>query len=279
MKIDLHTHTHFSHGQNSPAEMFESALEKGVSVLGFSEHSPRPEKFSYGAKYDYQEKLKEKFTDYLREVSLLKNKDPQTKVLLGIEQDFFPGFENWIADFFSQYQFDYSIGSVHFLGQWGYDVSLDQEKWAEFSQAEIFSKYREYFSIIEKMVDSRLFNIAAHLDLVKIFSIKEWKKWIQEKEAKEIVAHILEKIKENHMALEISSAGLRKPCQETYPGPEIFGLASEIGVDITLASDAHRAEEVTDSFSQLIKLAKKFNYQNQVYFDKGKVFREPISYS
>ena len=259
--------------------MLKSALEKKVKVLGFSEHSPRPKDFSYGEKYDYQEKLVKKFPDYQKEVLSLQekyNESNEIQVLFGIEQDFFPGYEKWISDFFSSYNFDYKIGSVHFLGNWGFDVSLDIAKWEAFSAQEKHKKYEEYFSLVNKMIDSGLFDVAAHLDLIKIFTADEFNKWKKGSEAKAIFENTLQKTKEKGMSLEISSAGLRKPCREIYPCKEILEIASEMKIPISFASDAHVALDVACDFDLLHEYASNFGYKEQAYFKKGEMILEGI---
>ena len=69
INADLHLHTLYSHGQNSPFEMHASAARKGLSLIGFSEHSPRPAGYDYT--HEYRERLTAHFPDYIREVSAL----------------------------------------------------------------------------------------------------------------------------------------------------------------------------------------------------------------
>jgi len=274
MQIDLHTHTYFSHGESSPRENVLSAIKNKVDILGFTEHSPRPEQFSYHKDYDYQEKIQSSFPKYVEEVFSLKKeyeKSQKIKILLGIEQDFFPGHEEWIRDFLSQYSFDYRIGSVHFIGTWGFDIATDLDKWNAFSREETFEKYEEYFSSVKKMAASRIFHIAAHLDLVKIFTVETFREWRKTREAQMIFTEILKAIKENGMALEISSAGYRKPCKELYPCLEILEIASELQVPIVFSSDAHSASDITDRFTDLKKTALKLGFKKQAYFEAGKM--------
>ena len=48
---DLHNHTCYSHARDSVRDMYQSAVNKGLSIFGFSEHSPRPERFTYTHEY------------------------------------------------------------------------------------------------------------------------------------------------------------------------------------------------------------------------------------
>lgn len=68
--VDLHIHTKYSHGSDTPAQMYAAALDKGLTVLGFSEHSPRPQGFDY--LHEYRDQLTRHLPDYAREVLALK---------------------------------------------------------------------------------------------------------------------------------------------------------------------------------------------------------------
>ncbi|MDE7065343.1 MAG: histidinol-phosphatase, partial [Desulfovibrionaceae bacterium] len=76
------------------------------------------------------------------------------------------------------------------------------------------------------------------------------------------------------MAMEISSAGLRKACREIYPGPVIMGLAADLGVPVTFGSDAHNVDDVAYGFDQLAAYARSFGYDKSVWFRKGERFEQ-----
>ena len=135
--VDLHTHTKYSHGANTPAEMYASALDKGLTLLGFSEHSPRPLGFDY--LHEYREQLTRHLPDYAREVLALKAAPREgghgpCRVLFGMEMDWLDGQEDYTRAACTAYDFDYLLGSVHFLGRWGFDDGA--EPWKNASQEE-----------------------------------------------------------------------------------------------------------------------------------------------
>ncbi len=268
---DLHTHTLYSHGQDTPAAMWESAQKKGITLLGFTEHSPRPTNYTYSN--EYREKLSKYFPQYVAEVTQLKEQFPG-QVLLGIEMDWMEKEVAFIKDALASYEFDYVIGSVHFLETWGYDdLSSD---WMSLKKNHCHEHYNHYFKTLRRMAESGLFNIAAHLDLIKIFSIDTFQEWIKERDSLILVAEALQAMMLNGMALEVSSAGLRKMCKEIYPGPHIMALAKELHVPISFASDAHNVRDVAADFDQLEAYARSFGYEHSVYFCKNVMHKLPF---
>ncbi|MEI3478323.1 MAG: hypothetical protein V8Q84_03525 [Bilophila sp.] len=89
-------------------------------------------------------------------------------------------------------------------------------------------------------------------------------------ESLELVAEALKALRDNGVAMEISSAGLRKPCKEIYPGPEIMGLAADIGVKISFGSDAHCANTPAYGFDQLEAYARSYGFRSNVVFENRK---------
>ena len=272
IKADLHNHTCYSHGCNTPAEMYGSACSKGLSLIGFSEHSPRPEGYNYT--HEYRKKLAAYLPDYVAEVSALKNNSGSCKVLLGLEMDWLAGQEAFIAQSIKAHDYDYIIGSVHFLDHWGFDDGA--EPWQNISQETCENRYRAYFHAWQDMLASGFFQIAAHPDLIKIHSCGNFRVWLQKPEAIELIAQCLHTLKASGMAMEISSAGVRKPCAEIYPAREIMELARQTGVEISMASDAHCVRDVGADFERLADYARSYGFGRQAIFDHGAVSYMPF---
>ena len=265
--VDLHTHTKYSHGANTPAEMYASALDKGLTLLGFSEHSPRPLGFDY--LHEYREQLTRRLPDYAREVLALKAAPREgghgpCRVLFGMEMDWLEGQQDYTRAACTAYDFDYLLGSVHFLGRWGFDDGA--EPWKNASQEECENRYAAYFTAWEAMIRSGLFNIAAHPDLIKIFSVEQFHIWLAKAESTAQIRRCLTALRDAGMAMEISSAGLRKACREIYPAPPVMRLAAELGVNISFGSDAHATADVAFGFDQLAAYARSFGYAQSVIF-------------
>ncbi len=264
---DLHNHTLYSHGLDTPKVMWESAKAKGIELFGFTEHSPRPQNYTYTN--EYREKLTKYFPQYVKEVQELKIAHPD-QVLLGIEMDWMEKEQDFIKTALAAYDFDYNIGSVHFLENWGYDDNPNG--WQSVRTTERFEHYSNYFKTVAEMAKSGLFNIVGHLDLIKIYSIETFNEWVKDKNSQNLIAEALDEVKKADMAMEISSAGLRKLCKEIYPGPIIMGLAKDLNVPISFGSDAHNKNDVAADFDKLEQYAKSYGYTHSVWFNKGSMF-------
>jgi histidinol-phosphatase (PHP family) len=192
------------------------------------------------------------------------------RILVGVEFDFFPGHEARIAVECREYGFDYALGAVHFLSEWGFDFAATD--WQGMSQRGLFELYERYFEIVAQMAASGLFQIAAHLDLVKIFSKDAFAAWVAAGRggcADRLFERCLEAMADFNMALEVSTAGLRKPCREIYPCPRVMELASKKGIPVALASDSHTVGQVGYAFDQLFAYLRAFGYDSSVYFQQG----------
>jgi histidinol-phosphatase (PHP family) len=253
---DLHTHTRCSHGHSTVREMFAAGRERGIELHGFSEHSPRPEGYDYPREYRTQ--LLREYPDYVREVLELKEQYPG-QVLLGMETDWMEAETGFIRHAIRAYDFDYLIGSVHFLGTWGFDFAAGD--WEHLAFDRRAAHYESYFHALARMAASRLFHIAAHPDLIKIFSIATFRQWLTRHDGLDLVRESLVAVRDAGMSMEISSAGLRKPCGEIYPGPEIMRLAADLRVPVVFGSDAHQAADMGFAFDELARYAASFGIE------------------
>ena len=267
IKADLHTHTRYSHGADSPKDMYAAAVAAGLEIIGFSEHSPRPEGFTY--RREYRDQLKAHLPDYFREVRALReNARPgEPRALLAMEMDWLDGEEDFIRNACQAEDFDYLIGSVHFLGHWGFDDG--DEPWRDAGEEQCAAWYEEYFTAWEAMLASGLFQIAAHPDLIKIYSSDRFHAWLARPESRARVRRALTALADTGMAMEVSSAGLRKACREIYPAPPIMELAAGLGIPVTFASDAHSVRDVARDFDRLADYARRFGYTRQALFERG----------
>ena len=256
--VDLHVHTCHSHGRASVEAMYLAAKDKGLRIFAFTEHSPRPEGYRYPA--DYQEKLISRFDQYVAEVRAVgaRGKEEGVTVLLGVEVDYIRGEEAFAEQVCRGHPFDCILGGLHFQGTWGFDAAAGD--WALLSREERFKVYARYYDDLASMCATGLFHIAAHPDLVKIFSVDDFNAWLERDAALAGVTKALRAIKDNGMIMELSSAGLRKPCKEIYPGPKIMALAAAMQVPISFASDAHCTDTPGYGFAELARYAASFGY-------------------
>jgi histidinol-phosphatase (PHP family) len=251
MRVDLHNHTTLcNHAEGTMEEYIQKAIDIGVDIYGFSEHAPM-KNFEDG----YRLKLEDK-EFYENNVKYLKEKySKDIEILLGYEVDFING--DYLLDEILNSNVDYLIGSVHYLGNWGFD---NPEFISEYKNKDIDKIWEEYFTTINSMAKTGKFDIIGHLDLIKVF------KYLPKKDIKLIASDSLKSIKKSSMVIELNPAGLRKPIKEQYPSKDLLELAYELDIPITFGSDAHSVAQVGFGYEDVVSLAKKVGYTKCISF-------------
>ena len=155
---------------------------------------------------------------------------------------------------------DYLIGSCHFLGNWAFD---HPDNISEFANRDINEVYTGYYEIILDLIRSGLFNIVGHFDLVKKFGHRAGI------DLNKIIEGLASAVAANkNMAVEINTAGLRKPVSEMYPSDGIIEILYNKNAPLTLGSDAHQPREVGYSFGYALEKIKKAGYRRISGFSK-----------
>jgi histidinol-phosphatase (PHP family) len=188
--------------------------------------------------------------DYVREIQQIKAQFPGF-VLLGIEADYRPQTVADIRLMLANHPFDYVIGSVHHLGDWGLD---NPEEIEGYGYRDIDDVWVKYLELVGDAAESGLFTIIGHLDLVKKFGFRPARALDAE------LDRLVNRISRTGVLIEINTAGLHRPVQEAYPSLDILRRLREAGVSITFGSDAHRPAEVGRNFEHAARLARAAGY-------------------
>ncbi|HUN79377.1 MAG TPA: histidinol-phosphatase [Solirubrobacteraceae bacterium] len=274
MLSDYHLHlrpdelgaTPEKHFTQANVERFrEAAEERGIEELGVSEHVYRfRDALNVWRHPLWQEFARDDLEAYCAFVR------EQTDLRLGIEADFVPGTEDRMANLLEAHDFDYVVGSVHFLR----DEALDMESWGIWksgrSAHEIWGRY---FQTLAEAARSGLFDILAHPDLVKIWGADRPR---PEGDLRRYYEPAIEAIAESGIAVEVSTAGLRKPAQEIYPAPAFLQMCVEVGAPIALSSDAHRPEDVGADYDRALELLDGLGIGELCVFERRRRRLEPI---
>jgi histidinol-phosphatase (PHP family) len=178
------------------------------------------------------------------------------EILLGYEVDYLPGH---MDERILKADIDYLIGSVHFIDKWSFDNPEFIGEWKERSIDEI---WQAYFEATEAMAKTGLFDIAGHLDLIKVF------KFMPQKDIRLLAQKSLKAIKKQNMVLEINTAGLRKPIVEIYPSRTLLEEAYALDIPITFSSDAHTVDQVGFKYEKAAAIAREVGYTKAVTFRK-----------
>jgi histidinol-phosphatase (PHP family) len=183
----------------------------------------------------------------LDEIDRLREKNPDIKIRAGIELDNDPvhsaAGRKWIERNWDE--LDFVLGSVHFLEQPDQMFDTVPAGAAQFEGHKIDIVYSNYFRRVREIAATGLIDCLAHLDLIKIHGHRP------DAEIGSIVNKTLDFIKSRDLAIELSTAGWRKPVNELYPSDEIVQLAVEKGIQFTTASDAHSHVQLAENFDRL----------------------------
>jgi len=244
---DYHLHTILcKHAKGAIVDYRKAARTQNIPEICFSDHCPNPDGYDPAHRMEMK-----KFETYRDMVSRLQDGETPT-VLFGIEADYYEGCEVFLREWLPAQQFDYVIGSVHYIEDWGFDNPSQRHVW---DSVDVNETWRKYFELVGRLADSGLFDAVGHLDLPKKFGFRP-----NDKELKEMAAPVLDRIAKTGMGMELNTSGLRRPVGEIYPSPLIVSMAREREIPICFGSDAHASEEIGAGFGLALNLAKEAGY-------------------
>jgi histidinol-phosphatase (PHP family) len=190
-------------------------------------------------------------------------------VVLGLEVDYYPGRMDRVAALLDGYPFDVLLGSVHWLGAWGFDNWDDAAFGAEWSARAVESVWDDYTRALEELAASGACDVLAHPDLCKVTGRVPTG-------PEEFYDRMAEAAASSGMAAEVSSAGWRKPVGEAYPAPPLLARFKARGVAVTTASDAHGLIHVADAADRLRALLAAAGYTELAAFRDRKPTAVPV---
>jgi histidinol-phosphatase (PHP family) len=281
MLTDYHLHlrsddldaTAAEHFTQANAERYRRvASERGIAELGVSEHVYRFEQALEVWRHPFW--LLNAHDDLDAYCAFVHE---QTDLRLGIEADFVPGREDRMANLLEARDFDYVVGAVHFVDEEAVDMddhSVWEQRHAHPRSAEEI--WRRYFQTLGEAARSGLFDVLAHPDLVKVWGRERPR---PEGDLRHYYELAMEGIAESQIAVEVSTAGLRKRVGELYPAPEFLQMCVEAGARVALSSDAHRPQDVGADYEQALELLERSGVGELCVFERRVRRMEPIGAS
>lgn len=267
MLTDYHVHLRPDEEDTTAAQYFtpanaeryrEAAAECGIEELGASEHVHRFVQaldvwthpwWRHNASDDI-----DAYCEFVRE---------ETDLRLGIEADFIPGREDKMATLLDAREWDYVVGSVHFLGDSAVDMrGSDWDIWQSTDPEKV---WRRYFETLGEAARTGMFDILAHPDLVKV-----WGKGapFPEGDLRRFYDRAMDGIAESDVAIEVSTAGLRKPVGEVYPDRAFLEMCLEAGRPVALSSDAHVPEELGHGYEPTLEWLSELGVSELAVFER-----------
>ena len=241
-------------------------VQADAALAGFWDEDPNPALRASLARY-WREHAHADLDVYVDAV--LEAKAAGLPVVLGLEVDHYAGRMEKVAAALDGYPFDVLLGSVHWVGAWGFDQLGDAAVDAEWERRSIESVWDAYTEALEELAASGVCDVLAHPDLAKVSGRRpavpdEWYDRMAEAAAS------------SGMAAEVSSAGWRKPAAEAYPAPALLSRFRKAGVPATTASDSHGLGDVASRTSDLRALLADAGYETLTSFRGRKPEQVPV---
>jgi histidinol-phosphatase (PHP family) len=255
---DYHMHPQGHRLQRYTQELLQpwadSARKSGLKDIAFTDH----DRYHAGIDFD--------------EINRFRERNPDLRVRAGIELDndpvYSPASRKWVEKNWDK--LDFVLGSVHFLERDDQMFDSVPDGAAQFKGRNIDAMYADYFRRLRELIATGLADCLAHLDLIKIHGHRP------SADIGTLVNETLEFIHARNLAIELSTAGWRKPVKELYPSDSIIDLAMEKGIPFTTASDAHSHVQLGENFANLANKMAEIGIRRVCIFEKHKRAEVPL---
>jgi histidinol-phosphatase (PHP family) len=243
MLSNLHTHSTFCDGRNTPEEIVLSALEKGFSSIGFSGHSHTPFDLRYCMKN----------TDgYIREIERLKKKyNKDIQIYLGAEEDAFVTVD--------RKAFDYIIGSSHYFFMNGEYFPIDSnydyfKRCLEIFDHNVIRLANSYYTNFCGYIKSRKPDIIGHFDWITKFDEMDTSLFLKNAEYNRIAEKFVAEAAEANCIFEVNTGAISRGYRTSpYPNENLLYILKKLDAKITLSSDSHSIETLNFAFDEMKK--------------------------
>ena len=249
---DYHSHPQGHRVQVYSRELLQlwidGARTRGLNDVAFTDH----DRFHAGINFDEIDKLRAANPDVRIRAGIELDNDPQTSA----------AGRQWIEKNWDK--LDFVLGSVHYLDNPTQMFDSVPAGATQFEGRNIDNLYADYFRRVRNIAATGLVDCLSHLDLVKIHGHRP------NAEIGEIVNETLDFVRSRDLAIELSTAGWRKPVNELYPADRIIELAVEKGIPFTTASDAHSYAQLGENFGRLAEKMSILQIREVCVYEKHK---------
>ncbi|WP_282038816.1 histidinol-phosphatase [Saccharicrinis aurantiacus] len=258
---NYHGHSKYCDGHGEIESYIQSAIKLGMPVLGVSSHAPVPFECFWTMK-------PESLSNYNAELIALQGKyEGKIKLLRSLEVDYVPKQIGPNTDYIKALQLDYIVGSIHFIKQlnngeyWAIDGSFEefQQGLNEIFNGDVKAVVQEFYRLNREMIDTQDFEIVGHLDKIKMHNATEVVFNETDQWYKNEVIETLKSIATKDLIVEINTKSLERNGL-LFPGIEWFSTMCEMGIKVTINSDAHFPEKLIEGFEFVAEELLKAGY-------------------
>ena len=284
MRADYHMHFEKgSYNEEWVEGFFAAAVRRGLDEIGISEHSHTFPEFkplyekelilddspvgAYQKKWLAVNKFKYTLDEYFAFMRKLQKKH---RVKIGIEVCNFRD-QKAVADILKNYEFDYVIGSVHYIDGWGYDFAEIKDEWTRHDLRDL---YESYTAEIENLASAGLYDILGHPFNIRLFKI------LPDFDVSAFLERAARALQKADMTVDVNTGTMyRYPIAEISPYADFMHYAAKYNLPIITTSDAHAPEDCGRYNDEAIKYAQKFGYSSIAVFDKRRRTLAPMTFN
>lgn len=249
---NYHIHTYrCKHAKGEIDEYAYEAKKKGLKSIGFTDHTPLPDRFTQFMRMDIQE-----LDDYSKKIENEKNKYINIEIYKGLECEYDKKYINFYKEIKEKYKLDYLICGQHFFKCKDNPIFYLDKPFMGKQEVIAYTKY------VIKAIDSGLFSFIAHPDLFGLF-YKDW-----DKETEVCSKAIVEAAKDNNILLEINTQGwfknkilTNRGYRSPYPLDKFWEIASDYNIKAIINTDAHTLARIDDGIVRGYEYASNFNIE------------------
>ncbi len=251
---ETHTHTPLcNHATGEPQEYAAVAQSRGLRGLIVTCHNPMPDNFASAVRM-----REDQLDQYIDLVARARQEwTDRVDIRLGLEVDYFPGYESWIEGQLESIDFHYVLGSVH--------PQLKEYKQL-YAWDDPVAVQRTYFQLLAEAAETGLFDTLSHPDLVKNMTARHW----EPVNIMDSICRALDRIAATGIAMEVNTSGMNKTIAQMNPFPEMLVEMQQRSIPVVIGSDAHLPERVGDRFAEALKLLDQCGYLHVSYFIERK---------
>ena len=229
---NCHTHTtRCRHASGTDEEYVLQAINDGLKVLGFSDHTPFIFPDGY---YTHIRMYPDELEDYVLSILSLKEKySGQIDIKLGLEVEYYPDRMSDLLQLLAPFDLEYLILGQHWCGN-------EQGEDYNGNPTDDPARLTRYCDQTIEAMSTGLFSYLAHPDLLNFTSDPVF--------YREENIRLCESAKAYDIPLEINLQGIR--AHHPYPREDFWKIAGEIGCKVVLGSDAHKPIDLVDPVAE-----------------------------
>lgn len=231
MSYDCHAHSEYSDGAAMTA-MVDAAQEAGLDGVGFADHCNVSAK-EPGMSQPWD--LDETYTNRRAEIELLRE-NREIAIFDAVEMDYRPVDEDRIEAFLAEAAFDYTLGSVHHIGERNV---ADAIEFADDSADEHAAFVSEYFETVVDLIESELFDVVAHIDLPQRNGVLRGHATVDQYRSVAVA------LADSRTVPELNAGRVLAEYGELHPHPEFLDVLRAEGIEFATGTDAHSPAELT----------------------------------